>query len=384
MLLRKYNTEIFEPDIRELRTPSSSEIDLLMKRTATARPGRRFFSWHILALAASVMVVCGITFFVMHSGSKGIIGSHGSSQVPQTTFRGQTPATVGVMPKNDEKKMPQAYLADIQGAVKIRRSGQVDLLPSGACEILYVGDIVILEAGAKAKMIYEDAFFGIEGAGQYLVQAPDPVSTDNKSTTPKILGTTRGLLGMTNNNMVVPPRTMLAAVVAPITRANGSDVAIYSPRGASFSDTPAIKIAGDTAKIYEVCVLDLEGKVVGRPINMRGGSMIPWAKISNIALADDEIYHLTIRCGGKIVNDQNESTFWRLSGTDCENLKTTLRQVDSIQTETTKIFFRASALYMNGCHSEALLLVEGIQNYKDDQLCRQLHALCLKALGVSR
>lgn len=381
MLLRKYNTEIFEPDIRELFIPSSGEIDSLMEKTAAARPGRRTFPWRILALAASIMVVCGIAFFVVHDGGKGEIGTQEQGPVPQTVFRGQSPTTAVMPPKSNEKKEPLAYLADFRGTVKIQRSGQTDITPSGACEVLYADDIVSLDANAGAKMIYSDAFFEIKGMGQYRVQTPDPVSADDRTATPKVLF--RGQPGSGGGNMVVPPSTMLAAVVAPITRAKGDNVAVYSPRGASFTATPEVRIAGDPSQTYEVCVLDLEGKIVGKSVSMRGGASVPWKTISDTPLAEDEIYHLRIRCGGKIVNDQNESSFWRLSGAERENLMTALRQVDSIQAEATRLFFRANALYMNGCHSEAYAIVDDLlQKNPNVKFYVQLKVLCKISLKI--
>ena len=382
MLLRKYNTEIFEPDVRELGTPSSEDIDFLMKRTAAARPGRRAFPWRILALAASVMIVGGIVFFAVNDGGEGNVGPRGPEH-PQTGFRGQSPAAAVVTPKSEAKKAPLAYLADVQGTVKIRRPGQADITPTGACDVLYADDIVSLDANAGAKMIYSDAFFEIKGMGQYRVQAPDPVSADNKTATPKVLF--RGQPGSGGGNMVVPPRTMLAAVVAPITRAKGDNVAVYSPRGASFTATPEVKIAGDPSQTYEVCVLDLEGKTVGKSVSMRGGSSVPWKTISDTPLVDDEIYHLSIRHGGKIVNDQNESSFWHLTGTERENLTIALRQIESIQTESTRLFFRANALYMNGCYSEACAIAESLTKLEpQNTLYVNLTKLIVKELGIKQ
>ena len=73
-LLRERNTEIFEPNDRELETPSAGEIDKLMNKTASFRPRRRAFPWRILALAASVLIVSGVALFTMRSGGGRVFG----------------------------------------------------------------------------------------------------------------------------------------------------------------------------------------------------------------------------------------------------------------------------------------------------------------------
>lgn len=388
MLLRKYNTEIFDPEFRELEKALPEEIENLMSRTLKSKKPILFqrnwsASSKIWALAASLALVCGIAFYAFRVGDN---TSHNQMPSPDYRVRGQgAPAANAAAAVSDEKqKNALAYLVDVQGNVKVVRTSKKEITPS-SCEVLYKDDVVVLAAGAKAKIMYEDAFFEVSGAKRYQIQAPDPVIQENgkivsQRVEPSI--TTRGNhLGLSKiPSMIMPPRTLLAQVVTPITRAGNNTIPIYSPQGASYTDRPDLKIGGDPQKIYTVTILE-DGEAIGRPVNIKGQMVVPWSEISNVPIKDmgDAIYEVKVQYNGKIVNGTN-SSFWRLSKTDRERMTFALRYIDSMKTESARIFFKANTLYMNRCYSEAILLI-GDKIYSDEPLIEKIKQDCEKKLN---
>ena len=364
MLLRQYNTEIFDPEFKELEKPLPREIELLIQKTRMNKNPIPFLRrWSgatkIFALAASLVIVCGLVFFASRIGDN---STHDPSFSPDYRVRGQNvPPVAGVgAAVPDKKECLLAYLVDIQGKVKVVRS-QKEIVPT-SCEILYKDDVVVLAAGAKAKIMYEDAFFDVAGAKEYRIQAPDPVIQENGKATAQRMEptiTTRGRhLGLSNvPSMIMPPRTLLAAVVTPITRAGNKTVAIYSPRGASYTDRPVLKIGGDPQKTYTVTIFE-DGEVIGKPVNIKGQMVMPWSAISDAPIKDidDAGYEVMVQCDGKIVI--NNSAFWRLSKKDREKLDAALKYFDSVTSVQDRYFLHANALYASGCYSEAIILIE--------------------------
>ena len=66
MILRRYNTMIFDPERKDLEPPVMSEIDNLMKKTKHIRPNsykiKDILNLRNLAYAASFAVVCILSF----------------------------------------------------------------------------------------------------------------------------------------------------------------------------------------------------------------------------------------------------------------------------------------------------------------------------------
>lgn len=388
MLLRKYNTEIFDPEFRELEKALPEEIENLMSRALKSKKPILFqrnwsASSKIWTLAASLALVCGIAFYAFRVGDN---TSHNQVPSPDYRVRGQgAPVANAAAAVSDEKQNNAlAYLVDVQGNVKVVRASKKEITPS-SCEVLYKDDVVVLAAGAKAKIMYEDAFFEVSGAKRYQIQAPDPVIQENgkvasQRVEPSI--TTRGNhLGLSKiPSMIMPPRTLLAQVVTPITRAGNNTIPIYSPQGASYTDRPDLKIGGDPQKIYTVTILE-DGEAIGRPVNIKGQMVVPWSEISNVPIKDmgDAIYEVKVQYNGKIVNGTN-SSFWRLSKTDRERMTFALRYIDSMKTESARIFFKANTLYMNRCYSEAILLI-GDKIYSDEPLIEKIKQDCEKKLN---
>ena len=386
MLLLRYNTEIFEPNINELDTVSPRELDFLMRKTVKSRPiqpRRIILKWQTFAYAASLFIVCGLAFVTLHTNN----GKHGLQKGLASEFRGisdsgQTPAVIAAPP--EKQQAPLAYLVDIQGKVMVSR-GQQTPFPPSSCEVLYQNDVVMLQEKAKAKIMYEDAIFNIAGPRQYVISNPNPALAENGKTTNQQLQptiTTRGMhLGLNNvQAMVMPPKTLLASVVTPITR-TGKTIDVYSPRGASFTNTPVIMIGGDPDLIYVVSILDLENTVVGRSVEVKGKSLHQWHEFTSAPIVEDEIYTLRITHNGKIVNDINNSSFWLLSKNESEKVRVAMKHLSTLNSKSEKLFFQANALYINGCYSEALLMIEQINDSRTP-LCDKLQHLCKTTLGI--
>lgn len=391
MLLRKYNTEIFDPEFRELEKALPEEIEKLMSRTLKSQKPILFqrnwsASSKIFALAASLALVCGIAFYAFRVGDN---TSHNQMPSPDYRVRGQgTPVVNAAVAVSDEKQNNAlAYLVDVQGNVKVLRTSKKEITPS-SCEVLYKDDVVVLAAGAKAKIMYEDAFFEVSGAKRYQIQAPDPVIQENgkvasQRVEPSI--TTRGNhLGLSKiPSMIMPPRTLLAQVVTPITRAGNNTIPIYSPQGASFTNKPIVKIGGDPDLAYTVSILDLEGAVIGKAMSMKGKTQREWTDFTNSPIVEDEIYTLRVQFNGKIVNDANNASFWLLSKQDREKVTVALKFADAVKSERERAFFRANAFYMNGCYAEAYAIAEkDISKMQNQPLYEKFMKMCLLALGI--
>ena len=384
MILKQYNTMIFDPERKELEPPVMSEIDNLMKKTKHIRPAsytfKCIFNMKNLAFAASFLVACVLAFQLYNtqttSNSDG-----GSKDFIPTQMRGGSKGAVAV-PTDKKNEQPLAYLVDITGEIKITTRGGKS---PASCEVLFNNDIVILSAGASAKIMYSDAIFDIAGPQKYQVLSPNPTIFQSAQVRGKAIDpvlTTRGNHLGTNNtpSIVMPPKTLMATVVAPITRA-GDSINVYSPKGASFTDSPVIKIGGDSKQTYIVSILDMEGTVIGKPVAIAGCSQKNWKEFSSAPIVEDEIYTVRVQLNGKIVNDTNNSSFWLLSSLEQERVSIALKYVSSIKSTSERDFFRANAFYMNGCYSEAFLLLENKKN-AENQLMKQLLKLCKISLKI--
>ena len=387
MILKRYNTMIFDPERKELEPPVMSEIDSLMKKTKHIRPNsyiiKDIFSIRIFAYAASFAVVCILAFQIFNTKSTSDVTSSPEQYIP-TQMRGGKSVGAIAVPGSTREESPLAYLVDIQGVIKVSSKMKQEKTPAN-CEVLFSGDIVVLSSGASAKIMYSDAIFEIAGPQKYQVENPNPTIFMSEQTRGKAIDpvlTTRGNHLGTNNtpSIVMPPKTLMATVVAPITRA-GDSIDVYSPKGASFTDAPVIKIGGDSKQTYIVSILDMEGTVIGKPVAIAGCSQKNWKDFSAATIAEDEIYTLRVQLNGKIVNDTNNSSFGLLSSQEKERVSVAMKYVSSIKSTSERDFFRANAFYMNGCYSEAFLLLENTIN-AENQLMKQLLKLCKISLKI--
>ena len=116
------------------------------------------------AFAASFLVACVLAFQLYNtqttSNSDG-----GSKDFIPTQMRGGSKSAVAV-PTDKKNEQPLAYLVDITGEIKITTRGGKS---PASCEVLFNNDIVILSAGASAKIMYSDAIFDIVSSGSTLV-----------------------------------------------------------------------------------------------------------------------------------------------------------------------------------------------------------------------
>lgn len=390
MLLRRYNTEIFEPDIRDLNCPGQREIDMIMAKTKSLRPSNshNFFSIRYFAYAASFLIVCGLTFSVLKTNytEKNMSGS-GPSGTSNNQFRGVAPVAPATPAKDKKDSEPLAYLVDMQGKIEIVRQGGKKNAPS-SCEVLCKGDVVVLADKAKAKVMYSDAFFNVSGPMQYKIEDPDPVAVSQNNDVVKRLKptiTTRGMHWGLNTTppIVMPPRTLLASAVTPITRAGIDGISVFSPKGASFTDKPIVRIGGDPNLTYTVSILDLEGTVIGKAVTMTGKKQRPWSDFCALPIVENEIYTLQVLQNGKIVNDVSNALFWLLSKSEQEKVSVALKYVDSVESEQERAFLRASAFYMNGCYAEAYAIAEWLLGKKtQNSLYSNFTRMCKVCLNI--
>lgn len=395
MLLQRYNTEIFDPEDKELAVVNPDEIEILMRKTCNNRPFSRtknkgFFRWKVLTCAASMFITCGLLFVILEFNSKtGKLNNvGGNTSPPSEQFRGFTPSIGGNTSTtvSSQEQIPLAYLVDVQGSVTISRNQQEPFVPT-SCEVLYQNDLIILAEDAKAKIMYEDAFFNVFGPKQYVVSNPNPTLAENGKATKQQLEptiTTRGMhLGLNNvQTMVMPPRTLMVQVTTPITRA-GEAIPVYSPKGISFSNTPSIKIGGDSNTTYVVSILDIENSVIGRSVEVKGKSLHQWSEFCSTPIVEDEIYSIRIIHNGQIVNDNNDSSFWLLAKGQSTQISNIMKYLSSIEAESERLFLKANVLYWNGCYSEALLIMEKLQvSAKEKQLYENLLNRCKNELKI--
>ena len=394
MLLQRYNTEIFDPEYKELAVVNPDEIEFLMRKTCNNRPfsqakNKGFFKWKVLTCAASMFITCGLLFVILEFNSKtGNLSNVGENVSPPTEqFRGFTPRIGGnTSPTvSSQEQVPLAYLVDVQGNVAISRNQQKPFAPT-PCEVLYQNDLIILAEDAKAKLMYEDAFFNVSGPKQYVIANPNPVTVESTGATRQLEPelTTRGRAwGQANvPALVMPPRTLMVQVTTPITRA-GEAIPIYSPKGLSFSNTPSIKIGGDSNTTYVVSILDVENSVIGRSVEVKGKSLHQWSEFCSTPIVEDEIYSIRITHNGKIVNDNNDSSFWLLAKGQSTQISNIMKFLSSIEAESERLFLKANVLYWNGCYSEALLIMEKLQiPAKEKQLYENLLNRCKNELKI--
>ena len=305
-LLRRCNTEIFDPLPGELDAPSEEKIDLLMRKTAAARRlacgGRRPFPWRLLALAASVMLVFGIGFQLWRMTNV----SPGRGGEPETCVAviktvPESPAAAGEAPSPGVAERP-------------------------ACS----------EPVLRFSYTLDNAVSRIAVVGN---KAPEKLSRKHYSA----------------------PAPAAAKSAAVLKRAVA--VAVHSPCGASYSATPPVMIAGDPETSYEVSIRDADGAVVGKLVDMRGGTVRPWSDFSAAPPPEGKSYVLCIRYDGKVVNVPGESAFRRLPGREREKLSQELRSAEALKDGSERALARSRAFYKYGCRAEALLAIEP---HKDD------------------
>lgn len=393
--LRIYNTEIFEPCANELAPSDSLEIRKLMDLTQGTRRLLRggihfsFFTTRLFAFAASIALVCSLgIFFFSNQFDSGNGSSVGKEKFPIGEFRGSR-GTNAPPPTNSNMEEthlePLAYLVDVQGDVVIKRE-QSFTPATNSCEVLYVGDIVALTGAAKAKVMYEDSFFDVIAPNEYQIASPSPlkVEVDNMRKIVEPSFTIRGA-GYTNQvkTIALPPRMLLAQIVAPITRDGEDTIMIYSPRGATFGNNPQIFIGGDNTSTYVVTVKDLAGDTCGKPIPVMGKTSVAWSAISSKLLQLDEIYTLEVKLNDKIVNDANDSTFWLVPEEEAEKINDAFKRFSKLESQEAKLFFKANTLYLNGCYAEArAIAVELSTEHQMNRLYANLIKLCDKALNI--
>ena len=394
MLLHRYNTEIFDPEDKELAVVNPDEIEILMRKTCNNYPfsqakNKGFLRRKVLIYAASMFITCGLLFVILECNSKtGKLNNVGeNTSPPSEQFRGFTPCIGGntLTTVSSPKQIPLAYLVDVRGNITISRNQQQSFAPT-FCEVLYQNDHIILAEDAKAKIMYEDAFFNVFGPKQYVITKPNPATVESNGETRQLEPelTTRGhAWGQANvPALVMPPRTLMVQVTTPITRA-GESIPVYSPKGLSFSNTPAIKIGGDSNTTYVVSILDIENSVIGRSVEVKGKSLHQWSEFCSTPIVEDEIYSIRITHNGKIVNDNNDSSFWLLAKGQSTQISNIMKFLSSIEAESERLFLKANVLYWNGCYSEALLIMEKLQiPAKEKQLYENLLNRCKNELKI--
>lgn len=271
-----------------------------------------------------------------------------------------------------------AYLADIQGEVKISSAGGSGR--SLTCfDFLACDDVVTLSSGASAKIVYSDAIFEVTGPQKYQIQNLNPKLFSSEQIKGEAIQPTVTTRKKQRSTIVTSPRALLvASITPPVTRA-GESINVYSPNGASFTDQPVIKIGGDPQKTYEVSILDMDNSPIGNPIEVPGGTQRSWSDFSSTPIEADKIYNLQVRLNGKIINDVNNSSFWLSE--DKEHISELLNYVSSIKSVQEKNFFQACILYEKACYAEAFLILENTED-SENHLIKQLRELCKISLKI--
>ena len=393
MLLNKYATDIFDPLEGELSPVDEATVSLLMKRTAFIRfaaKTRLYWNPWLRHLAAAAVVVMAFATVVLFSEKNGVMPESNSCGEFKMRGGGVVQATTSVeesrKKEGGEDKPPLAYLVDMQGSISVSRGGQSEKVTS-SCELMSNGDVLEMGAGAKAKLMYEDAMFDVSGPMHYRVAAPNPVVLDGEKKDSQINPqlTTRGAhLGLVKDNaLVIPPVALLAQVIPPTTRAGEAAVQVFSPHGACYGKHLSLGITGDSNSVYEVSITDVENNIVAQSVKVRGGATIGGADVFSAALEEDEIYAVRVKLNGKIVNEVSTSTFWLVGNAERTKIDAALKSISSLTSDSAKDFLTANVLYANGCHSEAYLLACKLHDAeKGNMLYENLLKLCSKALGV--
>lgn len=393
MLLNKYATDIFDPREGELSPVDEAIISLLMKRTAFIRfAAKTRLKWHpwLKHISAAAVVVTAASSVLLVSNTNDTM----QESIPRREFKMRgaetVQATISVEEhdeKEENKDKPQlAYLIDMQGSISVSRGGQSEIVTS-SCELMSDGDILEMGAGAKAKLMYEDAMFDISGPMHYRVAAPNPVLLDGEKKDSQINPqlTTRGAhLGLEGDNaLVIPPVTLLAQIIPPTTRAGDADVQVFSPCGACYDKCLSLGITGDSNSVYEVSVADMDNRIVVQSVKVRGGATVDGSAVFAAALEEDEIYSIRVKLNGKMVNDVSASSFWLVGNAERTKIDNALKPISSLASDSAKDFFTANVLYASGCHSEAYLLARKLHNAENrNMLYANLLKLCSKALNL--
>ena len=291
--------------------------------------------------------------------------------------------------KNDAKKeerTPLAYLVDMQGSISVSRGGQ-SVKVTSSCELMSDGDVLEMGSGAKAKLMYEDAMFDVSGPMHYRVAAPNPVVLNGEKKDSQLNPqlTTRGAhLGLGGDNeLVIPPVTLLAQIIPPTTRAGDATVQVISPRGACYGKCPSLEITGDSNSVYEVSVTDMEGSRIGGRVNIHGGTTVDGKDLFTNAIEEDAIYTIRVTLDGKTMNELSTSTFWIVGNAERSKIDSALKHISFLSSDLAKEFFTANVLYDNGCYSEAYLLARKLHDTENgNMLYANLLKLCSKALKI--
>ena len=397
MLLRTYNTEIFDPKQEELPSVTKSEFNKFINRTANIRRKKdqkiilSFQYKYLMACAASLAIVCCMYFFFTSNNKYFAPENISDNPLNTDVFRGQN----GNMPiyqtlSGDAQSSsavennvePLAYLVDTNGNVIIKRGASFRTVNT-SCEILNKGDIVSLEGESTVKIMYEDAFFDLAGPSEYQIARSSPlkmgVGNSRQIIEPSFTVRGAGYVDPANT-LVIAPKSLIGMIDVPVTRTTGEYIEVFSPRGATFSHTPSITIGGDDNNTYVISVLDFTGDVCGRPMQIMGHSSIAWNEITDEPLHQDEMYSIIVTSNGKIVNDANNAFFWLISSAESERISDVIKHVAEIESTEARCFFNANALYMNGCYAEAREIALKLE--QKNQIYANFVKLCNNALGV--
>lgn len=388
MMLKRYVTDVFDPNADEIFPMGEAALAAVMKRTYFMRSlvrARTCLTANFRSVAAIAMLLGFSCFFIARQNST---TDHQAVEAqPQTSFRGVTDGTVATASGTFEKKeSPLAYLVDVSGDIAIVKGGKKYAVKS-SCEVLNTGDELDIPDGAKGKVMYEDAFYEVSGPVRYRIVSPDPLKINvagaDNPIEPKF--STRGAhLGLgKGESFVVAPTMMLAQVIPPTTRAGDAEVVVYSPRGACYNACLMVGITGDPKVEYSIAALDMEGAGIGGTVKLCGSSCAPAGALFVASPEEEDIYSIKVTRGGKTVNEVSTSTFWLVGGEERKKITAALHPVGLIESQTAKDFFTANVLYANGCHSEAYLLSRTLCDKEPKNgLYLNLKKLCAKALNL--
>ena len=388
MMLKRYVTDVFDPNADEIFPMGEAALAAVMKRTYFMRSlvrARTCLTANFRSVAAIAMLLGFSCFFIARQNSS--TDHQAVDAQPQTSFRGVTDGTVATASGTSEKEeSPLAYLVDVSGDIAIVKGGKKYAVKS-SCEVLNTGDELDIPDGAKGKVMYEDAFYEVSGPVRYRIASPDPLKINvagaGNPIEPKF--STRGAhLGLgKGESFVVAPTMMLAQVIPPTTRAGDAEVVVYSPRGACYNECLTVGITGDPRVEYSILALDMEGAEIGGAIKVCGSSCASANALFAASLVEDDIYSIKVTRDGKTVNEVSTSTFWLVSGDERKKIARELQPVSSIASETAKDFFTANVLYANGCNSEAYFLSKKLcEREPKNALYVNLMRLCAKALKL--
>lgn len=388
MMLKRYVTDVFDPNADEIFPMGEAALAAVMKRTYFMRSlikARTCLTANFRSVAAVAMLLGFSCVFIARQNST--TDHQAVDAQPQTSFRGVTDGTIATASGTSAKdESPLAYLVDVSGDIAIIKGGKKYAVKS-SCEVLNTGDELDIPDGAKGKVMYEDAFYEVSGPVRYRIASPDPLKINvagaENPIEPKF--STRGAhLGLgKGESFVVAPTMMLAQVIPPTTRAGDAEVVVYSPRGACYNACLMIGITGDPKVEYSIAALDMEGAGIGGTVKLCGSSCAPANALLAASPEVEDIYSIKVTRDGKTVNEVSTSTFWLVGGDERKKIARELQPLSLIASETAKDFFTANVLYANGCNSEAYFLSKKLcEREPKNALYVNLMRLCAKALKL--